>query len=128
MTRLVALLLVLAACAPPRAPAWYDATNDVVHYDDALLAEVAATWGQAGADWDIAHEKGHQTMMRRWRLEHVALWLLMPGATANIQIEQVAQCLASASGAVQPWVWDDETVAAGYWPCPAELVALVAAA
>lgn len=124
LVRLVAVI-VLWGCAPPTPAAWYDAATDTFHYDDATMTVIAAEWGDPGVAWVHAHEDGHREMMRRWRQDHVALWLLMPGATANIQIEQVAQCLAAASGAVQPWVWGDAAVAAGYWSCPPEYVALV---
>ena len=121
---------VATACAPPPPKAWvefYDATNDVIHVDDAYLTTVAEQYGQPGVDWINAHDAGHQKMMQVWRTEHVALWLLMPGATANIQIEQLAQCLAKAAlGHGSPWQWDAAAVAAGYWDCPSELAAEVA--
>ena len=123
---------VATACAPPppaacTGPFCYDAANDVVHIDDAYLSIVSEEYGQPGVDWMQAHEDGHQKMMQVWRTEHVALWLLMPGATANIQIEQLAQCLAKAAlGHGSPWQWDAAAVAAGYWDCPSELAAEVA--
>ena len=125
-------LFTMTACAappPPQPIAWYDATNDVISINDAYLTLISTRYGQPGLDWVYAHENGHQTMMRRWRNDHVALWLLMPGATASIQIEQYAQCSATAAGLVQPWIWLPAEVAKGYWNvCPPEYVALVKAA
>lgn len=129
----VALALAsLFACAPTTpdctGPFCYDAANDLIHVDDAYLSIVGEQYGQVGVDWINAHENGHRTIMQLWRTEHIALWTEMPGETANIQMEQAAQCEASAAGFVQPWPWNDDEIAAGYWTCPSEYVALVAAA
>jgi hypothetical protein len=117
------------ACAPPPPPApaaWYDAANDVIHQDDAALTRLGLEFGQPWVEWDLAHEQGHQTAMQVWRDRHVALWTLMPGATSNIQVEQVAQCLAKAAlGHGEPWPRDEAAIAAGYFDCPDDLVAAV---
>ena len=120
---------VAMACAPPTPPAAiYDAANDVIVYDDAAMAKIAADWGQPGVEWIQAHEEGHATVMRVWRNQHVAIWTLMPGATAAIQMEQAAQCEAKAAlGHGSPWRWGEAAQLAGYWTCPDQYVATVKA-
>ena len=127
-----AILFVATACAPPPPPqgpaAWYDATADVIHYDQTWMAQTAAWYGQAGVDWIVAHEEGHRTVTYALRERGVDIQAMMPGATVPIRLEQAAQCEASAAGFVQPWTWGPALVAAGYWKCPTAYVALVGAA
>jgi hypothetical protein len=127
-----AVVFVATACAPPPPPqgpaAWYDATADTIHYDDASMARTYQWYGQPGVDWIVAHEEGHRTIAHL-RSQGIDIDALMPGATGMIREEQAAQCEASAAlGHPAPWQWNADTVAAGYWDCPAAYVALAGAA
>ncbi len=125
-------LLTVVACAPPPPPgpaAWYDATADVIHYDDASMARTYRDYGQPGVDWIVAHEEGHRTTAYLIRNPGINLEDMMPGATVSIRVEQAAQCLAEATlGHGPPWQWGPAEVAEGYWDCPAEYVEMVEAA
>lgn len=123
----VVILAVAAACAAPAPPraAWYDAYTDTIVYVSAEMAKVAADYGQPGVDWIVAHEEGHRTVAHLWREQGVDIQAMMPGATMPIRLEQAAQCEASAKGLVQPWLWGQAEIDAGYWTCPPEYVAMV---
>jgi hypothetical protein len=132
LAALALLAIGAAACAAPPPPtgpaAWYSAATDTIYYDDAQMARTYQWYGQPGVDWIVAHEEGHRTTSYLLK-QGIDVQAEMPGATVMIRLEQAAQCLAEAKlGHPAPWQWNADTVAAGYFDCPADLVALVAAA
>lgn len=132
LTRRVSALLAVvavAACAPPPPgpAAWYQASDDTIHVVDFWMHQTFVWYGQPGVDWLMAHEEGHREVLYRLRAG-VDVAGMMPGGTDAVREEQAAQCEAAAAGHVQPWRWGPAEVAEGYWVCPPEYVAVVAAA
>ena len=108
MRRVLLALVLLAACAPPRAVGWYDAANDQSHIDAAVLAEWEASWPGMG-EWWPAHEDGHGDYLLLFRAGVIDF------GAGIIGQERGAQCMAELALGHGP-SWTDET--AGYWDCP----------
>ncbi len=108
MRRWVAVLALLAACAPPRAVGWYDASADATHIDPVMLAEWEASWPGMG-EWWPAHEAGHRDYLLAFRAGVIDFG---PGIVGQ---ERGAQCFAELELGHGP-PWSDPT--AGYWDCP----------